>query len=105
MYDHNLNKQIVPVPPQGQNDSAPLPEKTLDRTLYLTDTTALVRKVNADLVRNAKAEFAAVMAELNASRNRDESTQPDNSLAEEDEENLEADLSQNETLADLIGEA
>ena len=68
MYGQNLNKRIVPVPSKEQDDSAPLPEKTLERTLPLTDTEALVRKVNADLVRKAKAEFAAVMAELNASR-------------------------------------
>ena len=104
MYDHNLNKQINPVPPNGQDAGAPLPEKILERTLHLTDTAALVRKVNADLVRNAKAEFAAVMAELNASRDRDESTQPDNTLAEEDEEDTEANLKQSETIADLIGE-
>jgi hypothetical protein len=101
MYDHNLNKRIVPVPPNGQDNGAPFPEKTLERTLHLIDTAALVRKVNADLVRNAKAEFAAVMAELNASRNRDGSTQPENTLAEEDEANL----NQSETKAGLTGEA
>ncbi len=75
MCDHNLNRRISPVPPKGQYGDTPLPEKTLERTFHLTDTATLMRKVNADLVRNAKAEFAAVMAELNASRDRDESTQ------------------------------
>lgn len=95
MYDHNLNKRIVPVPSKEKEGSSTFP---------LTDTAALVRKVNADLVRNAKAEFAAVMAELNASRDRDESTQPDNTLTEEDEEDTKESLKQSETIADLIGE-
>ena len=105
MYDHNLNRRISPVPPKGQDGDTPLPEKTLEGTPHLTDTTALVRKVNADLVRDAKAEFAAVMAELNASRNRDETSQPGNTLTEEDEDDIEVDLNQSEPLADLRGKA
>ncbi len=100
MYDHNLNRRISPVPPKGQDSDTPLPEKTLERTLHLIDTAALVRKVNADLVSDAKAEFAAVMAELNASRNRDETTQPGNTLAGEVEEDVDTYLNQSELLED-----
>jgi hypothetical protein len=88
MYDQNHNKRKTPIPPKGQDDDTPLPEKTLERTHHLTDTAALVRKVNADLVRDAKAEFAAVMEELNKSRNRDKTTQLGNTQAEEDEDDI-----------------
>lgn len=88
MYDHNLNKRITPVPPKGQDDGTPLPEKTLERTPHLPDTAALLRKVNANLVRDAKAEFAAVMTELNKSRNRDKTTQLGNTQVEADEDEI-----------------
>jgi hypothetical protein len=47
-------------PPKADNEPAPVPSPT--------DSAALSRKVREELVRNAQAAFAEVMAELNASQ-------------------------------------
>lgn len=50
------NDKIVNQPTQGS------------QTFSLTNTDALVKQIQATLVENAKAEFAAVIQELNDSR-------------------------------------
>lgn len=61
---------------QGKNN--PINEKLTGNdtsagkdAFHLTNTDALVEKIQANLVQDAKAEFAAVMEELNDSRGSD----------------------------------
>ena len=137
MYDHlyNLNKQIhaemletsktaqllkaaaeqrmTTPPPKEEVELAAVLKARQEHLLSLTDTEALVRKVRADLVRNAQAEFAAVIDELNASGRKQEAHKRGRALAldEEDiglEESgnvVETDLRQSEPQPDHIGEA
>jgi hypothetical protein len=63
---------------------------------HLTDTETLTRKVREDMVRNAQAEFAAVMAELKASQF--------NTTADEPDEIEDAILSQQHIQIDHVGE-
>ncbi len=137
MYDHlyNLNKQIhaemletsktaqllkaaaehrmTTAPPKEEVELAAVLKARQEHLLSLSDTETLVRKVRADLVRNAQAEFAAVMDELNASGRKQEANKrgPALILDEEDiklEESgdaFETDLCQSEPQLNHIGEA
>jgi hypothetical protein len=71
---------------------------------HLTDTEALTRKVSADLVRDAQAAFAAVMAELNASQNNAAPDETETS-AEDAEESDDAIISHRLIQIDRVGEA
>jgi len=70
----------------------------------LTDTEALARKVRADMVRDAQAAFAAVMAELNASQINDALHESDD-FELTSEESGEAITGQHLIQADRVGEA
>lgn len=137
MYDHlyNLNKQIhaemletsktaqllkaateqrmTTAPPKEEIELAAVLKARQEHLLSLTDTEALVRKVRADLVRNAQAEFAAVMDELNASGRKQEANKRGRALAldeedielEESGDAIETALCQSKPQPDHIGEA
>ena len=70
---------------------------------HLTDTEALTRKIRAEMVRDAQAAFAAVMAELNASQAHEAPHQSDGS--EITEEPDEAITGKSLIQADRVGEA
>ena len=63
-YEKGKNKPINQIHP-GNDASAGKDD------FHLTNTDALVQKIQANLVQDAKAEFAAVMQELNDSRGSD----------------------------------
>jgi hypothetical protein len=137
MFDHlyNLNKQIhaemletsktaqllkaaveqrkTTPPPKEEIELAAVLKARQEHLQSLTDTEALMRKVRADLVRNAQAEFAAVMDELNASGRKQEAHKRGRALAldkediglEESGDAFETALCQSEPQPDHIGEA
>ena len=106
-------KRMTTAPPKEEVELAAVLKARQEHLLSLTDTEALVRKVRADLVRNAQAEFAAVMDELNASGRKQEAHKRGRTLAldeediglEESGDAFETDLCQSEPQPDHIGEA
>jgi hypothetical protein len=86
---------------QATTPAAPRPVTPLS---HLTDTEALARKVRAEMVRDAQAAFAAVMAELNASQTSNAPLPFDDSedVAEEPDEAI---ASQRLIQAGRVGEA
>lgn len=102
-------RRIEPSQTTNQVDSRATPPAGTPRPeeaprSHLTDTEALTRKVRAEMVRDAQAAFAAVMAELNASQ---ASNAPDefNDSEGTAEESEEASNGQRLIQADRVGEA
>jgi len=106
-------QRMTTAPPKEEGELAAVLKARQEHLLSLTDTEALVRKVRADLVRNAQAEFAAVMDELNASGRKQEAHKRGRALAldeedielEESGDAFETALCQSEPQPGHIGEA
>lgn len=97
------SSQVTKQADQRATTPAAVPRPVMPHS-HLTDTEALARKVSAEMVRDAQAAFAAVMAELNASQTSNAPLPFDDSedVAEESDEAI---TSQHLIQADRVGEA
>jgi len=84
--------------------TTPAAHKPVTLHSHLTDTEALTRKVSAEMVKDAQAAFAALMAELNASQTSN-ALPPFDDSEDIAEESTEAIASQSLIQADRVGEA
>jgi hypothetical protein len=80
------------------------PKPEMATPSHLTDTEVLARKIGAEMVRDAQAAFAAVVAELNASQTHTAPHEFDDSQANA-EESDEAIAGQRLIQANRVGEA